>query len=48
MVSPPSWRRAVRIVVEEGLGSAVQTCRAIGLACSSFCRLCQRSLRRQR
>jgi len=31
MVSPSSRRRAVKSVVEEGLGSAVQACRAINL-----------------
>jgi putative transposase len=38
MVSPSSRRRAVKLVVEEGLGSAVQACRAIGLARSSYYR----------
>jgi transposase InsO family protein len=38
MVSPSSRRRAVKRVVEEGLGSAVQACRAVGLARSSYYR----------
>ena len=38
MVSPSSRRRAVKLVVEEGMGSAVQACRAIGLARSSYYR----------
>jgi transposase InsO family protein len=38
MVSPSSRRRAVKLAVEEGLGSAVQACRAICLARSSFYR----------
>ena len=40
MVSPSSRRRAVKRVVEEGLGSAVQACRAVGLARSSYYRPC--------
>lgn len=42
MVSPASRRRAVKRVVEEGLGSALQACRALNLARSSFYRPCQR------
>jgi putative transposase len=38
MVSPSSRRRAVKSVVEEGMGSALQACRAIGLARSSYYR----------
>ena len=38
MVSPSSRRRAVTYVVGQGLGSAAQSCRALGLARSSFCR----------
>lgn len=38
MVSPSSRRRAVKLVVEEGLGGAAGACRAIGLARSSFYR----------
>jgi len=38
MVSPSNRRRAVKIVVEEGLSSATQACRAIGLARSSYYR----------
>lgn len=38
MVSPSSRRRAVKSVVEEGLGSATKACRAVGLARSSYYR----------
>jgi hypothetical protein len=38
MVSPSSRRRAVTYVVGQGLGSAAQSCRALGLARSSFYR----------
>ncbi|HEY8671722.1 MAG TPA: IS3 family transposase, partial [Terriglobales bacterium] len=48
MVSPSSRRRAVKRVVEEGLGSAVQACRAICLARSSYYRPCAVSARRRR
>lgn len=48
MVSPASRRRAVKSVVEEGLGSALQACRALNLARSSFYRPCQRNLSSQR
>jgi len=44
MVSPSSRRRAVKVVVEEGLGSAVQACRALALARSSLYRPCRVSL----
>ena len=36
MVSPSSRRGAVKYVVEEGLGSAAQACRAVELARSSY------------
>ena len=48
MVSPSSRRRAVKLVVEEGLGSAVQACRAIALARSSYYRPCAVSQARRR
>jgi transposase InsO family protein len=38
MVSPSSRRRAVKIVVEEGVSSATQACRALNLARSSYYR----------
>lgn len=38
MVGPASRRRAVRAVVEEGVGSPAQACRALGLARSTFYR----------
>jgi putative transposase len=38
MVSPSSRRRAVKHIVEKGLGSATQACRALGLARSSYYR----------
>ena len=38
MVSPSSRRRAVKSVVEEGLGSTAQSCRAMGLCRSGFYR----------
>jgi putative transposase len=38
MVSPSSRRRAIKVVVEEGLSSAARACRAIDLARSSFYR----------
>jgi putative transposase len=43
MVSPSSRRRAVKHIVGEGLGSAAQACRAIGLARSSLYRASQAS-----
>jgi len=48
MVSPSSRRRAVKLVVEEGMGSAVQACRAIDLARSSYYRPCAVSQARRR
>ena len=48
MVSPSSRRRAVKSCVEEGLGSAVQACRAIDLARSSYYRPCAVSRTRRR
>jgi putative transposase len=48
MVSPSSRRRAVKSCVEEGMGSAVRACRAIGLARSSFYRPARVSRRSQR
>ena len=48
MVSPSSRRRAVKIAVEEGLGSAARACRAIDLARSSFYRPCRHSLTSRR
>src|SRR6266581_3272234 len=41
MVSPSSRRRAVKHIVGEGMGSAAQACRAIGLARSSLYRASQ-------
>ena len=38
MVSPSSRRRAVKKIVEEGLGGAAQACRALSLARSSYYR----------
>jgi putative transposase len=48
MVSPSSRRRAVKIVVEEGLGRAAQACRAMGLARSSYYVLPHGSVQSQR
>ena len=48
MVSPASRRRAVKSCVEEGLGSALQACRAMELARSSYYRPARRSLKRRR
>jgi putative transposase len=48
MVSPSSRRRAVKSVVEEGLGSAVQACRAMELGRSSYYRPVRLSLTRRR
>ncbi len=48
MVSPSSRRRAVKRVVEEGFGSAVQACRAIDLARSSYYRPARLSRTRRR
>jgi transposase InsO family protein len=36
MVSPTTKRRAVRMSVEEGMGTTAQACRALGLARSSY------------
>src|SRR6516162_5128752 len=36
MVSPSSRRRAITYIVGRGLGSATQSCRALGMARSSF------------
>ena len=47
MVSPSSRRRAVTHIVGEGLGSAAQACRAIGLARSSLYRASQASEQRR-
>lgn len=47
MVSPSSRRRAVKVAVEEGLGSAVQACRAVGLARASYYRPARLSLQRR-
>ena len=48
MVSPSSRRRAVKHIVGEGLGSATQACRAIGLARSSLYRASQASEERRK
>lgn len=48
MVSPSSRRRAVKSCVEEGLGSAVQACRAMNLARSSYYRPGRLSLTRRK
>jgi transposase InsO family protein len=48
MVSPSSRRRAVKSVVEEGLGSATRACRAICLARSSYYRPARLSATRRR
>lgn len=42
MVSPYSRRRAVKLIVEEGLGRTAQACRALGLGRSSYYRLSRR------
>ena len=36
MVSPSAKRRAVKQVIEVGLGTTAQACRALGLARSSY------------
>ena len=36
MVSPSQKRRAIQVIVEAGLGTTAQACRALGLARSSF------------
>jgi putative transposase len=48
MVSPSTKRRAVTLSVEAGLGSAAATCRALGLARSSFYRLDRQSVESRR
>jgi putative transposase len=48
MVSPSSRRRAVKWVVEEGLGNAAQACRALGSARSSYYLLGQKRLSSQK
>src|SRR5260370_17323241 len=48
MVSPSSRRRAVKHIIGEGLGSAAQACRAIGLARSSLYRASQASEERRK
>ena len=40
MVSPSNLRRAVHLVVETGMGGTAAACRALGLARSSFYRIC--------
>jgi putative transposase len=47
-VSPSSRRRAVKQIVGEGMGSAAQACRAIGLARSSLYRASQASEERRK
>lgn len=36
MVSPSAKRRAVKVVVEMGVGTTAEACRALGLARSSY------------
>jgi len=48
MVSPSTKRRAVKISVEEGLGSAMAACRALGLARSSYYRASRQSVESRR
>ena len=48
MVSPSTKRRAVKMSVEEGLGKAAVTCRALGLARSSFYRAGRQSVESRR
>src|ERR1700691_305665 len=36
MVSPSTKRRAIKAVIETGVGTAAQACRALGLARSSY------------
>lgn len=48
MVSPSSRRRAVNLSVEHGWGNRAQTCRALGLARSSYYRVSSASPRRRR
>ncbi len=42
-MSPSHKRRAIQVIVEEGLGTTAQACRALGLARSSFYLARQRS-----
>jgi putative transposase len=48
MVSPSTKRRAVKVSIEEGLGSAAVTCRALGLARASFYRVSRQSVESRR
>ncbi|PTY00708.1 hypothetical protein DB345_00070 [Spartobacteria bacterium LR76] len=48
MVSPSTKRRAVKISVEEGLGSTMAACRALGLARSSYYRTSRQSVETRR
>ena len=48
MVSPSTKRRAVKVSIEEGLGSAAVTCRALGLARASFYRVSRQSMESRR
>lgn len=48
MVSPSTKRRAVKLSVEEGLGSAMVACRALGLARSSYYRVSRQSVESRR
>src|SRR5260370_11104775 len=38
MVSPSTKRRAVKLVIETGMGTTAEACRALGLARSSYYR----------
>ena len=38
MVSPSAKRRAVKLVIETGMGTTAEACRALGLARSSYYR----------
>ena len=38
MVSPSAKRRAVKLIVETGVGTTAEACRALGLARSSYYR----------
>ena len=46
MVSSSSRRRAVKTIVEEGLGRTAQGCRALGLRRSSYYHVSRRSAAR--
>jgi putative transposase len=48
MVSPSTKRRAVKMSVEEGMGRATVTCRALGLARASFYRVGRQSVESRR